>query len=177
MIKKTLTFNDLDGNPVQKDYYFHLNKGDLVDLQLSEEGGLSDKLRKVVESKDGALIIKTFKDLLIVAVGEKSEDNISFIKSERVKEQFQYSEALSAILMELLTNPGAALEFVKGVMPGDLIEKADLAELEALATSATAETLGLPEPVVQQPARPTRKELTEMSREELIQAFKDRQEM
>ena len=165
MIKKTLRFEDLDGNPVEKEYYFHLTKAELAEMQLSTADGLAENLRAIVATKDGALIMATFKKLILDTVGVRSEDGLSFVKTPEIRQAFEFSEAYSALFMEMVTTPNFALEFIKGVMPKDLLSKADLSELEEKAKEINLqkETPG--------------KEISEMTTEELRAALEARSEV
>lgn len=172
MIKKTLKFEDLDGNPVEKDYYFHLTKAEVAEMQLSTADGLAENLRAIVATKDGALIMATFKKLILDTVGVRSEDGLSFLKSAEIRQAFEFSEAYSALFMEMVTQPDAALEFIKGVMPKDLLAKADLSELEKLAAEAK-----IPEEKSGLVVEVARKEIGDMSMEELRAALAGRTEV
>jgi hypothetical protein len=117
LLKKSITFEDLNGQEVTEDHFFHLSKADLVEMELSQEGGLSKKLEEVVESGDGKSIIETFKKLVLDAYGKKSDDGRRFIKTPELRAEFEGSEAYSALFMELVTNADAAAEFVNGIVP------------------------------------------------------------
>lgn len=120
MLKKSITFTDLNGEEVTEDHYFHLSKADMVELELSEKDGLSKKLQEIVDTGDGNEIIQTFKDLLLRAYGMKAPDGRSFIKNNDLREQFEQSEAYSALFMDLVTNADKAAEFVNGIVPAGL---------------------------------------------------------
>jgi hypothetical protein len=128
MLKKTITFNDLDGNPVTEDFYFNLNKAELAEMQLSEKGGLAAHLQRVIEATEdgeGALIVSTFKDVIIRAVGRRSEDGRRFIKNQDVIDDFLQTEAYSEMFMEICTNADAATEFIKAVLPAGFADELD----------------------------------------------------
>lgn len=121
MIKQSITYENFDGDEVTEDHYFHLSKSELIDMELAEEGGMAAKLQAVGESKNGALIIKTFKEIIGKAYGERVDGSASqFFKSEKTTEAFMGSLAFDALLGELLTNADAAAKFVNGLMPKDL---------------------------------------------------------
>lgn len=128
MLKKTISYEDFDGNPVTEDHYFHLSKADLVEMEMSQEGGLSKELQAVVESNDGKRIIETFKKLILDAYGQKSADGKRFNKSPIIREEFATSEAYSALFMELVTDATAAAEFVNGIVPKGIEQ--DVAKLK-----------------------------------------------
>lgn len=125
MIKKTVTFTDFDGNKRTEDFYFHLTEQELTEWELSVDGGLSGVLTRIVNSQDTKTLIGIFKDLLIKSYGVKTPDGRGFVKNEEVLNNFTCTQAFSDIYMELATDDKAAAEFVNGVMPTGLAEKAN----------------------------------------------------
>ena len=86
-------------------------------MELSVDGGLVEKLQKIVAAQDAKEIVKTFKDLILSSYGIKSDDGKQFIKNQQVKDAFAQTEAFSDLFMELATNADAAAEFVNGIVP------------------------------------------------------------
>lgn len=125
MIKKTVTFTDFDGNKRTEDFYFHLTEQELTEWELSVDGGLSGVLTRIVNSQDTKTLIGIFKDLLVKSYGVKTPDGRGFVKNEEVLNNFTCTQAFSDIYMELATDDKAAAEFVNGVMPASLAEKAN----------------------------------------------------
>ena len=64
MIKKTMTYTDFNGTVRTEDFYFNLTQAELSEMELSVDGGLDEKLRKVVAALDGKQIIDFFNDFL-----------------------------------------------------------------------------------------------------------------
>ena len=117
MLKKTITYTDYNGVERKEDFYFNLTKAEIMEMQLSTTGGLSELLTKIVDSKDVPSIIKVFKELILKAYGEKSEDGRKFIKSDEISTAFAQTEAYSQLFMELATDADAASKFVNGIAP------------------------------------------------------------
>ena len=120
MLKKTITYTDYNGVERKEDFYFNLTKAEIMEMQLSTTGGLSELLTKIVDSKDVPSIIKVFKELILKAYGEKSEDGRKFIKSDEISTAFAQTEAYSQLFMELATDADAAAKFVNGIVPADV---------------------------------------------------------
>lgn len=120
MLKKTLVFKDLDGNEVTRDFYFHLSKAELIELEINHDGNFSSRLQRIGESNNGRLIMSEFKDLIRMSYGERSEDNLRFIKSRDLSEAFLQTNAYEVLFMELITDPDAGAKFINGLMPADL---------------------------------------------------------
>lgn len=128
MLKKTITYTDYNGNERTEDHYFNLSKAEIMEMEMSISGGLSEMIRKIVAAQDAPAIIKIFKDLILKAYGEKSPDGKRFIKSDELRTAFAQSEAYSQLFMELATNADEAAKFVNGIIPGDMSKKAALAQ-------------------------------------------------
>lgn len=120
MLKKSITYENFDGDMVTEDYYFHLSKADLIELEVSKEGGLQKWLETIVRANDGAQIMAEFKKIVLASVGQKSADGKRFIKTPEFREEFAASEAYSALFMEIVYDPSKAAEFVNGVVPHGL---------------------------------------------------------
>ena len=123
MLKKTVTYIDFNDVERTEDFYFNLTEAEITDMNLDENGGLAEKLQKIVDSKDVKTIKDYFKWIVLKAYGEKSEDGRRFMKSEEITKAFEETQAYSDIWMELATNDSAAAEFVNGIMPRSFNEK------------------------------------------------------
>lgn len=117
MIKKTITYTDYNGVDRTEDFYFNLNKAEIMEMELSTTGGMTEMIQKIVAAQDAPAIIKIFKDLVLKAYGEKSADGRQFIKSEEKAIAFSQTEAYSQLFMELATDADAAAKFVNGIIP------------------------------------------------------------
>lgn len=122
MLKKNIKYVDYDGNERTEDFYFNLNKAEVVELQLGTVGGLTKTLEKIVQEKDASRIIEYFKTLILKAYGEKSADGRRFIKSQELRDAFEQTEAYSELFMELASNAQMAAEFVNGVLPKEAVD-------------------------------------------------------
>lgn len=120
MFKKTIQFKDLDGVPVTEDFYFHLSKAEIAEMELAKEGGLSEFIKKMVEDQNGKVIIETFKEIISKSYGIRGDDGKRFIKSEEISNNFLQSDAYSELFMSLVTNADASAEFIRGIVPVDL---------------------------------------------------------
>ncbi len=120
MIKKTINYVDYNGTDRTEDFYFNLSKAEIAEMELSTTGGLSEKIKRIVESKDQAEIVKEFKTIIAKSYGIKSEDGKRFIKSKEITEEFMQTEAYSELFMELATNVDAASSFIQGIIPKNL---------------------------------------------------------
>jgi hypothetical protein len=91
-----------------------------------------------------------------LAYGKRSEDGKRFVKNANVREEFESSEAYSALFMELVTDTDSAIEFINGIIPQGMAEEA------AKVTGADLEVVKPPRPTVV-----TREEIKNMKSEDL----------
>lgn len=129
MYKKTVTYEDYKGNTRTEDFYFNLNKAELVELELSTKGGLTVTMDRIIAAQDNPTLFKIFKDLVSKSYGVLSDDGRKFVKNQEVLDDFMQTEAYSIIFSELATNAEAAAEFFNNVIPQNLAK--ELAEEEA----------------------------------------------
>ena len=128
MLKKTISYEDFNGNKLTEDFYFNLTKAEIAEMELEVPGGLTATLEKITKAQDTPTLIKIFKDLILRSYGVKSDDGKRFIKNHAMREEFEQHAAYSVLFMELATNADAASEFVNGIVPSDVAGK--MKELE-----------------------------------------------
>jgi hypothetical protein len=116
MFKMTQNYTDYNGDEKTGVFYFNLNKVEILEMEAEEDGGYSDMLKRVVESKDSKELMKLFKQLLLKSYGVKTEDG-GFAKSEELTKKFEQSAAYPEIFMTLCTDAKKASDFVAYVMP------------------------------------------------------------
>lgn len=117
MIKQIVEYKDYNGEQRKEELYFDLSEAEVVEMQFSEKGGIVSYLRKILIEKDDGNILKYFKDLILMAYGEKSPDGRYFIKDEETKKHLLYSPAYSQLFMKFARDPKAGFEFIKGIIP------------------------------------------------------------
>jgi len=131
MLKKTIAYENYNGEKVSEDFYFSIDKAELIELEVtSGEGGYSALLTEIIAEDDRAKMFETFKKIINMAVGRKSADGREFEKSPEITRKFQQCPAYSELLMELYTVEGSAVEFVSGIVPAGLA--ADVKNMETL---------------------------------------------
>lgn len=117
MFTKTFTYTDYNGEERKETKFFDLNEAEIMEMEMTTEGGLADTIQKVVDAKNTAEIIRIFKALILKAYGEKSADGRRFIKSENLAIEFSQTPMYSMLFMELATDADKASAFVNGIMP------------------------------------------------------------
>jgi len=126
VLKKTITYTDFNGDPVTEDLFFHLSQAELVEIEVEfQPDGLAVGMQKMMDAQDGRGIVHAFKDIILKSYGKKSSDGRRFIKNSLIREEFESSKAWETIFMELVTNPDSMNEFVIGIIPPELVAKAE----------------------------------------------------
>lgn len=125
MLTKKIKYVDFDGEEREEEACFHISKAELTQMRLSASGGMEKRLRRIIDTKDQPALIKQFAELLDMSYGVKSDDGRKFMKSPEILADFKATEAYSQVFMELLSSDEAASEFIKAVLPSDLVEEAE----------------------------------------------------
>jgi len=117
MLVKKVKYTDYKGNQREEELYFNLSKAEVAEMELSHQGGLSEKINRIVATQDSKEIIELFKDLIVKSYGVVSDDGRRFIKNDQLREEFVQTEAYSELFMELASDADEAARFVNGIIP------------------------------------------------------------
>lgn len=148
MVKYPVTYTDCNGNVRTEECHFNLTQFELAELDLGVSGvagGLLGLLKQIVKTKDQRMIVEYVKKIVLMSYGEKSADGRRFVKSEEIRNGFAPTEAFSKIFMELASDDKKFAEFIKGILPKEVLDKAnelsaeDLAEITELTEGEVTE--------------------------------------
>lgn len=121
MLKKTIVYHDYDGNERSENFYFNLSKAEVMEMEFSFSGGMTNVIEQMVNTQDTARIMEMFKKIIMMAYGEKSADGKRFMKTgpdgRRLAEGFVETEAYSELFMELVSDPKKFADFIAAVIP------------------------------------------------------------
>lgn len=121
MFKKTITYEDYNGEMRTEDFYFNLNQAELLKWLMTEgDYTLDQVLIRLMEKRNGKEIMTMFDDFLRLSYGEKSIDGKHFVKNEEIWENFKSTEAYSVLFTELVTDGEKAAYFISNVIPKEL---------------------------------------------------------
>lgn len=121
MLKKSIDFEDYNGEKVTKDFYFNLNKAEIIKWGTTDGNySLVDKLESLFKANKGRQIMEIFDELIRLSYGEVSLDGMRFVKSEEILNSFIQTEAYSVLFMELVTDAKKAADFIKAIIPKDI---------------------------------------------------------
>ena len=117
MHKETISYVDYNGNERIETAYFNLSEAELTDWNISEDGGLAAVMQRIIDSKNGAEIMRMFKKILRKSYGVKSDDGKRLIKSKKLFKEFSETEAYNILFMKLCTDAKAAADFIESTIP------------------------------------------------------------
>lgn len=148
MIKKTVTFEDFNGNEVTEDLWFNLSKTELTKMQFSKEkefsGGMEAYIRHLVDSDDRYGLVEFYRDIILAAYGKKSDDGRSFLKTPAIREAFEYSAAFDEFFFKMMTEEDQHVdEFIIGIMPKGLVDDNVMAQAKEKAAELIRQSQGV----------------------------------
>lgn len=127
MIKKTIKYTDYNGVERTEDYYFNLNKAEIIEMEVSVEGGYSELIDRIIKTNDNREIVNVLKTIILKSYGEKSIDGKRFMKVDDngnpLYRKFEDTEAFVELYMELANNAKEAAEFINAVIPSKWNDK------------------------------------------------------
>lgn len=143
MLKKTITYEDFEGESNTEDFYFHLSKTELIAMDVEHQEGFEKWINGIIKSKDNKTLYDLFKKMVLASYGEKSLDGKSFKKTPEIAEAFSHHAACEVLLMELIMDSNAGAEFITGIVPKDLGKAVGEQARELAKQSSTSETARL----------------------------------
>lgn len=118
MLSKTIDYKDTDGNDAQATAYFNLTKAECIELNIRND------LDAVGKSGDNNQIMDAFQRIMRLSYGIRTGEG-KFIKINpqgiAYFNEFATTEAYSQLFMDLWTNPAYAAEFIKAILPADIL--------------------------------------------------------
>lgn len=120
MIKWPITYTTYNDETITEDFYFNMNKAELIQMQFDVNGSYSNFIERVTNEHDIKTLGEEFRKIVLKAYGKKSDDGKRFIKSDELSKEFEQSEAFSELYIELLTDSDKMVAFIRGILPKDL---------------------------------------------------------
>lgn len=125
MLKKQITYTNIDGESVTEEFYFNMTKAELLKLELSENEGFQARIERIQQPGiPGRVVLDTFDGILRQAYGVRTADG-KFIKPVTAFQEFSASEAYSELLFELVTDANKTAQFINGIMPQNIVEEVE----------------------------------------------------
>lgn len=116
MLTKVTKYVDPNGDDRTQTCYFNMTKAEILEFNMNKPGGMIAYITRMMNNNRNDLVFAAFKDLILAAYGERTEDG-RFIKNSQIREAFACSEAYSEIFMEVVGSEDAMAAFVNGIMP------------------------------------------------------------
>ena len=63
MLKKTIKYTDFNDNEITEDFYFNLNKAELLEMESKSNGGLKNKIERLINVRDVSAIMDNLKKI------------------------------------------------------------------------------------------------------------------
>lgn len=123
MLKREIKYTDFNGDETSDICYFNFSKPELIEMQVEVEGGFGQMLQNIIDAKDNKAIVGQIKDIILRSYGEKSPDGKRFIKNDQLREEFSQTAAFQELFMQLALDENAAVEFIKGTFPKDMVDE------------------------------------------------------
>jgi len=117
MLKKKITYTDYNGMERNDDFYFNMTEREIVML-LARLGvdDMKEYANKLVESGDAKAMFSFIDDIILSSIGAKSEDGKRFVKNQKIRDDFEQSEAYNVLFMDFLQNPSTASSFASAIV-------------------------------------------------------------
>ena len=128
MIKKTITWEDYNGENRTEDFYFGFNEAELMKMDLKTPGGFEAFCERIVQTKDFNGMVDLLDELIMKSYGIKTPDGRAFHKSEELSKEFMETGAYVELVKELLSGEDKVTPFIEGVIPRKMIAQAKLAQ-------------------------------------------------
>lgn len=127
MLAKKITYKNYNDEDITETFYFNLNEAELMEMQFSVAGSYRDQLQRIIDTKDSKEIMATFKNIILMAYGEKTPDGKFLDKGENqdLAKRFTHTEAYNKLIMELMGDEKAMANFFTAIIPTSLREKAE----------------------------------------------------
>ena len=93
MLKKTMTTVDFGGTERTEDYYFNLTRAEIMEMELTTEGGLVQMINRITAAQSQLELAKLFKQIICKSYGVLSPDGRKFIKNDAVLADFMSTQA------------------------------------------------------------------------------------
>lgn len=125
MIKEKITYTDFNGEDQTEIAYFNLSRPEIMELELSKEGGLTNFLHRIIEEEDVKEIYQILKEIILLSYGIKSDDGKRFKKSKEISDSFEQSPAFDEFIFSLIADAKKAADFVNGIVPKKVLDEVE----------------------------------------------------
>ncbi len=136
MISEIFEYKDLDGKPVQKEWYFSLDRAEIAEMKIRHdgpdqgEGSLEDYLDRISKEQDNNKLLDNFQAILRKSVAIRPAGTNYLKKSQEIVDEFVGGGAYDYMFMRMLADATYAAHLINGIIPKDMAEEAAKREAE-----------------------------------------------
>jgi hypothetical protein len=146
MIPEMITYRDINGETVTKEWIFALDRAELAEMKIRHEGPgrgtLESYLDRIVKEQDNNKLLDNFKLILLKSVGLRVDNYID--KSDKIRAEFTGGGAYETMFMRMLEDAAYAARLINGIIPKDMAEEAAKRQAETGSETYTDnELLGM----------------------------------
>lgn len=139
MLKQEITYQDFNTPPQThtENFYFNLTEREIAKMQTMPSGGLAALLQRIAESQDINQMITHVEEIVLSAVGVRSDDGKSFVKEwpdgRRVRDWFAQHAAYDVLFMKMWTDDKFMVQWMAGTFPSEYAPTVEKAAEDAIA--------------------------------------------
>lgn len=115
MFKHTVTYEDFNGVERKEELLFHLSTPEITRLEAEIKMPLEQYIGKLKDDNKLDSLLAFLEKMILTSYGQKSEDGRSFLKNEKMRTEFEYSNAYAEVFEEVIQNPEFATAFGQSV--------------------------------------------------------------
>lgn len=149
MISETFAYKDLDGNAVQKEWYFSLDQAEIAEMKIRHDGpdqgsgSLEDYLDRIVKEQDNNKLLDNFQAILKKSVAIRPAGANYLKKGPEIIDEFVGGGAYEYMFMKMLGDAAYAAKLINGIIPKDMAEEIARREAEEPKQYSDDELLGM----------------------------------
>lgn len=139
MLKQEIVYQDFNVPPQThtENFYFNLTEREIAKMETLPSGGLSMLLQRIAESQNLNQMIEHVEEIVLSAVGVRSEDGKSFVKvwpdGRRVRDWFEQHAAYDVIFMKMWGDDKFMVQWMAGTFPSEYAPQVEKAAADAIA--------------------------------------------
>lgn len=130
MYARTIVYHDLDDVKKSVVWHFQLTTGQIAEMTMRHGEQLWESFANLADPNkiDGDRLVDAFRLLLSNSVGQREGDR--FKQSQDITDEFMQTGAYGEFLVELLSDPAAATDFFKAIVPKSLARKMEASDVD-----------------------------------------------
>lgn len=113
MLIRNVNYVDYNGQRRNEEYHFNISKTEYIKLNFTDEGSLKNTLDTLKRTDDAKRAYELIEKVVLLAYGVKDPNGKTFLKTEKLTNDFYQSPAFEALMDEFLQNSGKFAEFVE----------------------------------------------------------------